>query len=63
MKEEDIGRPLIGLQLKIEDNDFSDVDVNLSNSKDELRGENDGSSKEVNGANSENAEANIAYLD
>ena len=47
----------------MEDKDFSDGDVNSSDSEDELCGKDDGVGKEVNGADKENAEANIAYLD
>ena len=63
MKKEDIGTLSIGLQSKVEDNDFSGGDVNSSISKDELCDEDDGSNKGVNGADNENVEASIAYLD
>ena len=63
MKEKDVDGPLIGLQSKIEDNDFFGGDVNMSDLEDKLCSKDDGASKGVNGVNMENAEADITYLD
>ena len=63
MKEEDISIPPRGLRSKVKENDFSSKDINSSDSEDKLCDKDDGSGKGVNGANSENMEARIAYLD
>ena len=60
MKEEDIGSPLIRLQPKVEDKDFSSLDFSSSDCDDECSGKEVGARKEVD---RENVEVGTAYPD